>query len=82
MTRSGTAVAPIAARGWGIDEGTPTTGVPCWLANRTSSPPPATTTTDAPAAHAASVLDSVSSVFPEQETAKTSERGPTQAGSW
>ena len=50
-------------------------------ARRASSPSPATTTTWAPAAHAAVVVDRVSSVFPEHETAMTSERGPTQVGS-
>ena len=81
MTSSGTAVAPMAALGWGMEEGTSTTGEPCSAASVVSSPPPATTTTGAPAAHAASVLDRVSSVFPEHETAKMSERGPTKDGS-
>ena len=35
----------------------------------------------APLAQAASAVDSVSSVLPEHDTAKTSERGPTQTGS-
>ncbi len=60
--------------------GQPITGAAALPASRASSPPEHTATTWAPAAMAAAVASSVSSVPPEYDTAKNRVCGPTNRG--
>ena len=64
-----------------MEAGTSTTGAPQLRARRPSSPPPVTATTEAPSTAAADAASTVSSVLPENDTAKTSDPSPTKAGS-
>ena len=78
-TNSGATSAPSAARGMQpVGHGTWTK--PCDAARSASAPPLEIVTTVPPASSAPCVIESVSSVLPEYETAKTSVCGPTNAG--
>jgi hypothetical protein len=61
----GIAMAPSAARGWGMVDGTGTTGVPQPAASRPSSPPLVMATMLAPCTAASVAASTVSSVSPE-----------------
>ncbi len=74
------AMAPRAARGWGMSVGTGTTGTSHSPASSTNAPPPATTISEAPASKAAAAASRVSSVFPENDMANTNEPVPTKSG--
>ena len=69
------------ARGWGIPGVVVNTGAPAALASSASRPPLVTAMSLAPRSSAAVAASSVSSVWPENETANTSVLGPTKAGS-
>ena len=64
-----------------MSSGTATIGALQASPNRVSSPPPLTITTLAPCTAASLVASTVSSVSPENDTAKTNVPSPTNAGS-
>ena len=70
----------MAARGWGRVDGTATRGAAHSPARWASSPPEVMATTLAPCRAASVVACKVSSVSPENETAKTSDVSLTKAG--
>jgi hypothetical protein len=78
--RIGTTSAPSPARGIGMSSGTGTWGACHDGARAPSSPPPHTTTMWAPAPAAEEAASIVSSVLPENDTAKHSVPGPTNDG--
>jgi hypothetical protein len=79
-TSRGVASAPRPARGMGMSSGSGTTGACQVGASSRSRPPRLTTTMRAPAVAAAWAASIVSSVSPENDTAKHRVPGPTKAG--
>ena len=61
-TSGATAMAPMAARGWGMSRGTGTTGARADDASSVSRPPPATATNGQPRRSASAAAVTVSSV--------------------